>query len=93
MLKLLERDEQARKIALEAGNKAGKDAIKRGGYSSAQIEAITKDAMLNALRIYKPTNVTIERGIDTALAIRDNFINDENQREGIISHEVDINDL
>lgn len=49
--------------------------------------------MLNALKDFVPTNVTAERGIDTALKIRDMFIECENEREGIFTYDIEINDL
>jgi hypothetical protein len=49
--------------------------------------------MLNALKDFVPTNVTAERGVDTALKIRDMFVEGENEREGIFTYEIEINDL
>ena len=53
---------------------------------------MAKKEMLNALKEFVPTNVTAERGMDTALKIRDQFVDEENQREGIFTDEIEIND-
>lgn len=37
--------------------------------------------------------MTVERGMDQASKIRDMFIDEENIREGIFTHEIEINDL
>ena len=63
LLKLLDRDEHARKIALEAGNKASNEALKQG-YSASEVAAIAKEEILKALKQFKPSNVTVERGMD-----------------------------
>lgn len=49
--------------------------------------------MIKVLKEFKPSNVTVEKGIDNALKIRDMFIEEENQREGIFTYEIEINDL
>ena len=49
--------------------------------------------MIRALKEFKPATVTIERGMDEALKIRDIFIEEENERDGIFTHEIEINDL
>lgn len=49
--------------------------------------------MIKVLKDFKPSNVTVEKGIDNALKIRDMFIEEENQREGIYTYEIEINDL
>ena len=49
--------------------------------------------MIRALKEFKPSNVTAERGIDAALKVRDQFMFAENAREGISTYEVEINDL
>ena len=82
LLRLLDRDENARKLALEAGNKASNEAL-MAGYSPTEAADFAKLEMMNALRLYKPGNVTVERGMDQASKIRDLFIDEENQREGI----------
>lgn len=71
LLRLLDRDDQAKKVALEAGQKASKDALKLGNLTQEQVAKIAQAAMMRALREFKPSNVTAERGIDTALKIRD----------------------
>lgn len=92
-MKLLDRDDQARKIALEAGNNASKEALKQGQYSAEEIAEIAKLEMIKALKEFKPATVTIERGMDEALKIRDLFVEEENEREGIFTYEIEINDL
>ena len=49
--------------------------------------------MIKALKEFKPATVTIERGMDTALKIRDLFIEEQNERDGIYTFEIEINDL
>ena len=49
--------------------------------------------MIKVLKDFKPSNVTVEKGIDNALKIRDMFIEEENLREGIYTYEIEINDL
>ena len=92
-MKLLDRDEHARKIALEAGNLASKEALKDGNYSTEELAEIAKQAMIKALKEFKPATVTIEKGMDEALKIRDNFVDEQNEREGIVTKEIEINDL
>ena len=92
-MKLLDKDDNARKIALEAGNNASKEALKNGGYSAEEVAEIAKQEMIKALKEFKPATVTIERGMDTALKIRDLFIEEQNEREGIYTFEIEINDL
>ena len=58
-----------------------------------QVAQIAQRAMLKALKDYKPQNETVEKGIDNAMRIRDQFVEAENTKDGIHSHEVDINDL
>ena len=93
MIRLLDKDEHARKIALEAGNKASNEALKLGTMTPAEISEIAKQEMLKALKNYKPSTVTVERGVDKAAKIRDLFIEEENIKEGIFTHELEINDL
>lgn len=92
-MRLLDRDDQARKIALEAGNKASKEALKQGHYTSEEIAEMAKEEMIRVLKDYKPAHVTVERALDNAAKIRDEFIQLENQREGIYTYEIEINDL
>lgn len=49
--------------------------------------------MIRVLKAFKPANVTVEKGIDNALKIRDMFIEEENQRDGIFTYEIEINDI
>jgi hypothetical protein len=49
--------------------------------------------MIKVLKDFKPSNVTVEKGIDNALKIRDMFIEEENLREGIYTYDIEINDL
>lgn len=48
---------------------------------------------MRALREFKPSNVTTEKGLDNAFKVRDMFIEAENEREGIFTYEIEINDL
>lgn len=93
LIKLLDRDEHARKLALEAGNKASNEALKQGIYTANQVAALAKEEMIRVLKEFRPTNVTVERGLDKAAKIRDLFITEENEREGIFTYEIEINDL
>jgi len=67
--------------------------LKQGQYSSEEIAEIAKQEMIKALKEFKPATVTIERGMDEALKIRDLFVEEENEREGIFTYEIEINDL
>ena len=67
--------------------------MKTGRYTHDQVAEIAKEAMVNSLKEYKPANISVERGMDTAIKIRDLFLEEENEREGIFAHEVEINDL
>ena len=49
--------------------------------------------MIKTLKEFKPSNVTAERGFDNAMKIRDLFIEEENEKEGIFTCEIEINDL
>jgi ATP-dependent RNA helicase DDX46/PRP5 len=71
LIKLLDRDDQARRIALEAGNKASNEALKQGIYTPEEVAEIAKQEMIRALKEFKPANVTVERAIDKAAKIRD----------------------
>ena len=93
LLRLLDRDEQAKKVALEAGQKASNEALKLGSLTQEQVAKLAQAAMMRALHDFKPANVTAERGVDAALKVRDQFVLAENAREGISSYEVEINDL
>ena len=79
-------------MALEAGNNASREALKNG-YSADEVAEIAKNEMIRALKEFKPATVTIERGMDTALKIRDLFIEEQNERDGIYIFEIEINDL
>ena len=92
LLKLLDRDEHARKLALERGNKAANQAL-LDGLSPTSVKTVTMQEIMRALTEYKPMNVTVERGVGEASRIRDMFIQEENQREGIFTYELEINDL
>ena len=93
LLKLLDKDDNARKVALEAGNRASREALKNGQFTSSQVAEIAKEEMIRALKEFKPAHVTVERGLDKATKIRDMYLDEENQREGIFTYEVEINDL
>jgi len=41
--------------------------------------------MIKALKDFKPANVTVERGLDKAAKIRDEFVDEENIKEGIFT--------
>lgn len=48
---------------------------------------------MRALKEFKPSNVTTEKGLDNAFKVRDMFIEAENEREGIFTYEIEINEL
>lgn len=66
VLHLLEKDPNARKIAMEAGNKASTKALKEG-LSHDEAKQIAQEAMLYVLRQYKPATVTLEKGLENVL--------------------------
>lgn len=63
---LIERDPQARKIAIEAGNQATRNALKQG-LSQEEAQRIAKEAMLYVLSQYRPATVTMEKGMESVL--------------------------
>jgi len=67
--------------------------LKEGHYSSEQVAEIAKQEIVKALKEFKPATVTVERGVDNALKIRDMFVENENEREGIFTYDIEINDL
>lgn len=73
VLQLLEKDPNARKIAMEAGNKASTKALKEG-HSHDEAKQMAQEAMLYVLKLYKPATVTLEKGLDDVLRIRDQFV-------------------
>ena len=72
-MKLIDKDEKAKKIAIEAGQRASRDALAQG-LSEEQQKDLAQKAILKALKEFKPTTVTAEKGVDNALKIRDQFI-------------------
>ena len=69
-LQLLEKDPHARKAAMEAGNQASRNALKQG-LSHEEATRVAQEAMLYVLRQYRPATVTMEKGLESALQIRD----------------------
>ena len=66
ILTMLERDPQARKVAMEAGNKASTNALKQG-LSHEEATRVAQEAMLYVLRQYRPATVTLEKGLESVL--------------------------
>lgn len=89
---MLERDPIAKKQAMESGHKASIEAIKQG-LSFEEATKLSREAMLLALQAYKPGVVSQDKAIQQVMKIRDQFIKDENQRVGIHTEEIEINDL
>ena len=89
---MLERDQQARKVAMEAGNKASTKALKEG-LSHEEATRVAQEAMLYVLRQYKPATVTLEKGLESVLQIRDQFVDKENEKNNIFTMEFEINDF
>lgn len=91
MLQMLEKDPQAKKIAIEAGNQASRNALKQG-LSLDEASRVAKEAMLLVLSQYKPATVTLEKGLESVLQIRDQFVTKENEKNNIFTYEFEIND-
>jgi|LauGreDrversion4_2_1035121.scaffolds.fasta_scaffold37223_5 hypothetical protein len=89
---MLERDPQARKVAMEAGNKASTKALKEG-LSHDEATRVAQEAMLYVLRQYKPATVTLEKGLESVMQIRDQFVDKENEKNNIFTMEFEINDF
>ena len=53
---------------------------------------VAKEAMLCVLGQYTPATVTMEKGLETALQIRDQYIDKENEKNNIFTSEFEIND-
>ena len=49
--------------------------------------------MINVLRQYKPATVTLEKGLESVLQIRDSFVDKENEKNNISTLEFEINDF
>jgi len=49
--------------------------------------------MLYVLRQYKPNTVTMEKGLESVLSIRDQFVDKENEKNNIFTMEYEINDF
>jgi hypothetical protein len=49
--------------------------------------------MLYVLRQYKPATVTLEKGLENVLQIRDSFVDKENEKNNIFTMEFEINDF
>jgi hypothetical protein len=49
--------------------------------------------MLYVLKLYKPATVTLEKGLDDVMRIRDQFVDKENEKNNIFTMEFEINDF
>jgi hypothetical protein len=76
---------------MEASHKAAREAIKQG-LSKEEAHEIAKEAMIFALEKYKPRVVGGEKAIQKVIQIRDQFVEKENEKSGIFTEEIDIND-
>jgi hypothetical protein len=90
-MQLLEKDPLARKAAMEAGNQASRSSLKQG-LSNEEATKVAKEAMMFVLASYRPSNVTLEKGIESVLQIRDQFVDKENEKNNIFTAEIEIND-
>jgi len=81
----------AKKAAMEAGHKASMEAIKQG-LSFDEATRLSREAMLFALNEYKPKVVGHEKALLNVYNIRNKFVEKENERSGIFTEEVEIND-
>jgi len=88
---LLEKDPHARKAAIEAGNQASRQALQQG-LSNEEVKKIAQEAMLLVLAQYRPATVTIEKGLESAIQIRDQFVEKENEKNNIFTAEFEVND-
>lgn len=41
---------------------------------------------------YRPSNVTMEKGLESVLQLRDQFVDKENEKNNIFTAEIEIND-
>lgn len=53
---------------------------------------LSREAMLFALQEYKPKVVGHERALHNVIKIRDQFVDNENEKSGIFTEELEIND-
>ena len=76
---------------MEAGNKASIRALK-DGHSHEESRLVAQEAILYVLREYKPATVTLEKGLESVLQIRDRYVDQENEKNNIFTMEFEIND-
>ena len=91
LIQTLEKDPIAKKHAMEAGHKASKEAIKQG-LSIEEARKVARAAMIFAVEKYKPKVVGQDKAIQKVIQIRDQFVEKENEKSGIFTEEIDIND-
>lgn len=91
MIKTLETDTSAKKVAMEAAHKASKEAIKQG-LSKVEASKVAHEAIMMALQEYKPKVVGQDKALMNAIKIRDQFVEKENEKSGIFTEEIEIND-
>ena len=48
--------------------------------------------MLYVLKQYRPATVTLERGLESVLSLRDQYIERENEKNNIFTMEFEVND-
>jgi hypothetical protein len=77
---------------MEAGNKASTKALKEG-LSQDEAMRVAQEAILYVLREYKPATVTLEKGLESVLQIRDRFVDQENEKNNIFTMEFEINEF
>lgn len=76
---------------MEAAHKASKEAIKQG-LSKLEASKVAHEAIMLALQEYKPKVVGQDKAYINALKVRDQFVEKENERSGIFTEEIEIND-
>lgn len=91
LIQTIEKDPEAKKIAMEAAHRASKDALKEG-LSVDEANQVAKTAMIEALQEYKPKVVGQDAALQNVIKIRNQFVEEKNESRGIFTDEIDIND-
>lgn len=89
-MKLLSRDPKAKQIALDVGITTAKAAI-ISGKKEDEILPLVQEAIQKALENYKPS-VSVQKGLENAAKIIEEWEEKENIRNHIYSCEFEIND-
>lgn len=89
-MRLLSKDVKAKQIALDVGMNAAKAAI-ISGKTEEETLVLAHEAIAKALENYKPS-VTVQKGVENAIKIIDEWEEKENVKNHIYTYEFDIND-